>query len=41
MALKDDVQRHLHRRSLSDLIDPCSGSWPLKQAEQFAALALR
>ncbi|DBA96063.1 TPA: Myotubularin-like phosphatase domain [Trebouxia sp. C0004] len=40
-ALIHDVQAQLHRDTLSDLTDPCAGCWPLKQAEQFASLALR
>ena len=40
-TLRDDVQRQLQRRSLPDWIDPCSGMWPARQAEQFAGLALR
>ncbi|KAL0036166.1 hypothetical protein WJX79_006566 [Trebouxia sp. C0005] len=40
-ALIRDVQAQLHRGALSDLTDPSAGCWPVKQAEQFASLALR
>ena len=40
-SLRQDVEKHLQRASLADVLDRCAGIWPLHQAQHFASLALR